>query len=177
MWVLTTEGEQFVDWNVQSIGGITPEENVHELRRESVKSCLHRGVRSKEIPRAGCRKGNVKRYALTLHEVPRSFQYNECSVTFIEMANVGLLSERAQQAPSPNPQHDLLGHPHLWPTAVKFTCNAAIRRRICRVIGVEQIEMYTPYPDLPGAKPQTKTRQIDSYPQKFPIRLSHGPDW
>jgi hypothetical protein len=66
------------------------------LWRESVKSCFHGGVRSKEIACAGCRERNVKRYALALHEVPRSFEYGECSVPLIEMANLGLLSERAQ---------------------------------------------------------------------------------
>ena len=95
LWVVTAEGEQCVDWNVQNVGRIVPEKSVHELWRESVESCLHRGVGSKEIPSAGCRKRNVKRHALALHEVPRSFEYGERSVTFIEMANLRLLSKHA----------------------------------------------------------------------------------
>ena len=151
-----------------------PEKCGHDLRRESVKSCHHRGVRSKEIPRAGRRKRNVKRYALALHEVPRSFEYGERSVTFIEMANLGLLSERAQQAPSPDPQHDLLGDPHLGSAAIEFACNASIRWRVCRVIGVEQIEMYTPYPDLPGAKPHTETGKLTARRNNSPLGCRTG---
>src|SRR5208337_4638299 len=120
LWVLTAEGEQFVDWNTQNVGGIMPEKRVHELWCESVKSRNHRGVRSKEISGAGRREGNVKRHGLTIHEVPRSLEHGEGSVAFIEMADFGLLSERAQQAPSPDPQHHLLGNPHFRSAAIEF---------------------------------------------------------
>src|SRR5208282_922959 len=136
----------------------------------------HRGVRSKEISGAGRREGNVKRHGLTIHEVPRSLEHGEGSVAFIEMADFGLLSERAQQAPSPDPQHHLLGNPHFRSAAIEFARNAPICRRVCRIIGVEKVELYAPYPDLPGAKPHTKSGQIDGKAQQLPIWLSHGPD-
>ena len=173
---LLSQRKQFIHRDVQPVRGIVPEMRGHELGREAVKAGFHGRMRGEEVPRAGCRQRNVKRHSCFFHELPRTFEDHERSVPFVEMANLGLHSERAQQAPSPDSQRDLLGNPHLGSAAIQFTGNAAIQRRVCRIIRIQKEELDSPNPDLPDAQPHAEPGQVHTDAQQLSIGLAHGPD-
>jgi hypothetical protein len=60
-------------------------------------------------------------------------------MAFIEMADFGLQAKRSQQAPSTNPENNLLFQPHLRIAAIEFTGDSPMRGSIREVIRVQQV--------------------------------------
>ena len=61
----------------------------------------------------------------------------------------GVQAQGAQQTPSADAEHALLLQPHSAFAAVEFACDAAVRRRIRGVVGIEQVELSYALPALP----------------------------
>src|ERR1035438_10639206 len=98
---------------------------------------------------------------MILHIAVRPFEHRECRMAFIEMADFGLQTKRAQQAPSTNPKNDLLLQPHLRIATIEFTGDSPMRSSVGEVICVEEIELCPSNRDLPAAEPEQCYRQVD----------------
>src|ERR1035438_1778060 len=113
---------------------------------------------------------------MILHIAVRPFEHRECRMAFIEMADFGLQTKRAQQAPSTNPKNDLLLQPHLRIATIEFTCDSSMRSTVGEVICVEQVKLYPSNRDLPAADPDQCSRQVDLQPQPLSVFLPQRPD-
>ena len=132
-----------------------------EGRSETVKAGGHRGVGGEEI--AGSRNGqcDFERLPGRLHETARAFQHRERRMPLIQVADFRLDAERGEQPPSADAQDQLLHEAQIRPAAVKLAGNPPVRRKIRRIIAVQQVKLQSADLNLPGAKPDRITRQVE----------------
>ena len=119
--------------------GIIAQMLPEQLRREAIKAGFHRRVGRKEIASPGHLERHLKRLPRRFHEIQGSLQDSEGRVAFVQMANFGIQSQRPQEPPAADAQHDLLGDAHLRPAAIQFIGDAAHDGRIFRVVQVQEI--------------------------------------
>ena len=81
----------------------------HQVRREAIETRGHRGVRGEEIPGPGHLERHLKRLPGRFHEIQGSFQDGEGGVAFIQVAHFGIQSQRAQEPPAADAQHESPG--------------------------------------------------------------------
>src|SRR3989442_5318938 len=93
-----------------------------------------------------------------------------------EMADLGLEPERSQQPPAPDPEQELLLQPQLRSASVQLAGDAADRRRVGRVVAVQEVEHHATDLDLPGAEPDLLARQQDRKAQQVTALISHRGD-
>ena len=139
---------------------------------EAIKASGHRRVRGKDVAGPGDGQCLVKRFAGFRHTVLRAFQDQKRSMPFIEMTDVRLSTERCQQPPATDAKHHFLHQAQFHSTAVQLAGDAAIRRIICRVVGVQQIELQAPDRRLPGTNPNRVSWQLELQAQPLAIGLA-----
>ena len=141
--------------------GITTEVSFDQSRSETVKAGGHRRVGGEEIARSRNGQRDFEGLPGRLHETPRAFQHGERRMPFIQVADFRLDAERGEQPPSTDPKHQLLHEAQIRPAAVKLAGNPPIRRKVRRIIAVQQVELQPADLNLPGAKPDRVTRQVE----------------
>ena len=119
--------------------GVIAEMLPHQIRREAIETRGHGGMRGEEIPSPGHLERHLKRLPRRFHEIQGAFQCGEGGVAFIQMANFGIQSQRSQEPPAADAQHDLLGDAHLHPATIEFVGDAAHKGRVFRVVKIQQI--------------------------------------
>src|ERR1035437_2395209 len=97
-------------------------------------------------------------------------------MAFIQVAYFGLQTEGSQQTPSANTKNDLLLQPHLRIAAVQLTGDSAMRCRIRKIVGVEEVELQSSNGYFPAAKPDLRPGQLNLEPQPLTIWSPQGPD-
>ena len=127
------------------------------------------GVGGKKIASAGNIQGYVKCSLMILHVTARPFEHGKCRMTLIEMADFRLQANGAEQAPAANTKNKFLPQAHLRIAAIEFTRDAALRRRISEVVGVEKVELRPPDRNFPAAQPYLRPGKYDFQPQPFSV--------
>ena len=98
---------------------------------------------------------------MVLHEAPGALEHGKGRVPLVQMADLGLEAKRAQEAPPGDPEDELLPEAKLGAAAVELAGDAARRRRIGRIVAVEQVEREASDLHLPGPEPDLPPREID----------------
>src|ERR1035438_7003220 len=163
-WVLPSDLQQIVKRDAKFILRIVVKILPDELRIKAIESSCDRGVCRKDISGPRNSQSQIKRLLVILHIAVRPFEHSKRRMAFIEMADFRLQTKRAQQAPSTNPKNNLLFQPHLRIAAIEFTGDSPMRGSICEVICVEQVKLCPANRDLPAAKPDHCSRQVDLQP-------------
>ena len=111
-----------------------------------------------------------------LHKSTRALQHREGGVTFVQVADLRLQSERAQQPPSADPEQHFLLQSQLRPAAIQLARDAAMSGKVGGVVAIQQVEFDPAHLDLPGAQPDRVSGQCNLEPQPFAIWLTQGRD-
>ena len=109
-----------------------------------------------------------------LHETAGTLQHGERRMPFIEMADFRLNAERGEQPPPADPENELLHEAQVRPAAVKLAGNASIRRKVRRVIAVQQVKLHSADLHLPGTQPYRVTRQSSFSRNHSPLGRRNG---
>ena len=174
--VLAAQGQQIVKRNAELLFGIPPKVLLDEGRIKTVKAGGHRRVGGEEITRSCNRQRHFEGLPGLFHEVAGTFQDGERRVPFIQVTDLRLDPERAEQPPSADPEEQFLLEAQIRPAPVKFAGNPPMNREVRRVIAVQQVKLHPAHLDLPGAQPDRVSRQRDLQPQPLPVRLAQGRD-
>ena len=128
------------------------------------------------LPARVARQRGAERQAVGPHRRARAFEHDERGVSLVEVACAGLDPERVEQAPSADPERDLLAQPHLGTVAVELAGDAPVGRFVDRNVRVEQIEGHAADHRLPDAEPQLPSREVDGdlEPARPTARASAG---
>src|SRR5580698_4831607 len=89
------------------------------------------------------------------------------------MADLGLQSQGSQEPPASNPEDQLLFQTQLRTTSVQFCRNAAEGRKVCGIVGIEQIQFDPAHLYLPDSDPQLTAWHSDGQAQPFPVWFAH----
>jgi hypothetical protein len=106
-----TKCEKFLERDRQVFFCILPQVTLNQAGSEAVKPRFYGSVRCKKVAGATDGERDIERLIIVFHVATGSFQHCERSVTFIKMANFGVDSECAQEAPASNTKDQLLFHP------------------------------------------------------------------
>src|ERR1019366_5747442 len=88
--------------------GITAEVLLDESRGETVETRSHRRVRGEEVPRSSRGECHFEGLPSFFHEVAGTFQHREGGMPFIQVTDLRLDPERAEQPPSADPEQQFL---------------------------------------------------------------------
>ena len=174
--VPTAERQQVLQRDAELLFGVVAEILLDECRRKTIEAGLHRRMGGKEIARSRDRQCNFKGLPGLIDEIARTLQDGKCRMSLIQMADLRMDAERAQQPPSAYSEEQLLLEAQLRPAAIQLAGDTAMRRVVGRVVAVEQVESHSADLDLPGAQPDRVSRQRDLQPQPFAVRLAHRRD-
>src|SRR5690242_7041766 len=94
----------------------------------------------------------------------------------VEMAHLRADIEGPQQAPACDAQHYFLLQAQLRPAAVEFAGDGAVRGKVSKVVGVQQVNECTPDVRLPAANPEFRKRQSHGNAQPFAALITHRLD-
>ena len=167
--VLAAKGQQIVKRDAELLFGIPPKVLLDEGGRETVETGGHRGVGREEITRSCDRQRDFEGLPGLLHEVARAFQYGKRRVPFIQVTDLRLKPERAEQSPSADPEDQFLLEAQLRPASIEFAGDPAMSGEVRRVIAVQQVELHSADLHLPGAQPDRVAGQRDLQPQPLPV--------
>ena len=165
---------KFVKCYTERLLSITAEVSFDELRCETVEARGYRGVGGEQIARSRDRQCYIEAVPGRLHETPRAFQHGERCVPFIQVANLRLDAERGKEPPAADPKDQLLHQAQVRPAAIKLAGDPAIRRKVRRVIAVEQVELQSADLGLPSAQPYRIAGQVELQPQPLTICVRNG---
>ena len=128
---------------------------------ETVKAGGHGRVGGEEITRSSDRQRDFEGLPCLFHEVAGTFQDGERRVPFIQMTDLRLEPERAEQPPSADPEEQFLLEAQLRPAPIELAGNPSMNGEVRRVIAVQQVKLHPAHLDLPGAQPDRVSRQRD----------------
>ena len=131
---------------------------------KTVETGGHRGVRGEEIARAGNRESGIERLPGRFHEVAGAFEHGEGRVPFVQVTDLGLQAERAEQPPAADPEEQLLLKAQFRSASVEFAGDPAMGGEVRRIVAIQQIQLHPAHLDLPGAQPNRVSRQRDLQP-------------
>src|SRR5438445_3699508 len=109
---------------------------------------------SKKIPGTSYRQRQIERYLVVGHIRPGSLKHCKCRMTLIQMTDLRMQIQSIQKPPSSHSQDQLLLQTQLRAAAIEFARDAAVRRDIRGIVGVQQVQFRPADLDLPGADPQ-----------------------
>ena len=156
--------------------GIPPEVLLDEGGSETVKAGGHRRVGGEEIARSCNRQRHFEGLPCLFHEVAGTFQDGERRVAFIQVTDLRLHPERAEQPPSADPEQQFLLEAQLRPAAIQLAGNPSMSGKVRRVIAVQQVKLHPAHLNLPGAQPDRVSGQRDLQPQPLAVRLAQRRD-
>ncbi len=148
----------------------------HELGREPVKSRFDGRVGGEEIARARNAEAHRERLFLFLHPGARAFQNREGGMAFVEMADLRVDAELAQQTPARDSQNLLLLQARFGTAAIEFAGDAAVLGEVHGIVRIEEVEFRAAYLSLPGANAQGITGEVELDPQPLSVGFAHGRD-
>ena len=143
---------------------IAPEKLFDECRIKTIKTGSNRCVRSKEVTCPCHGQGNFKGLPACFHETSGSFQNGKGGMSFIEMAHLRLNTQSHEQSPASNAQEQFLLETQFGTAAIQLTGDPSVRRKVGRVIAIQQVQLDATDLDLPGAEPDRVARQSDLQP-------------
>ena len=126
----------------------------------------------KRFPARVAARATSKGWPGLFHETASALENGEGRVPLVQVTDLGLQAERAEQAPSADPEQQFLLQAQLRAAAVELAGDAAMRGIIRGVVAVEQIELHATDLNLPGAQPDRISRQRDFQPQPFAVWLA-----
>ncbi len=94
----------------------------------------------------------------------------------VQMTNLRLDPERAQQPPSADPEQHLLLEAQLRAAAIELARDSSMRGEIRGVIAVQQIKLHPAHLHLPGAQPDGISGQRDLQTQPLSVGLAQRLD-
>ena len=133
-------------------------------------------MRGEEVPRSRGSQRDFEGLPGLFHESVRAFQDGERRVPFIQMADLRVDAERAEQPPSADPEEQFLLEAQLRPAAIQLAGDPPMSGGVRRVIAVQQVQLHPADLDLPGAQPDRVTRQRELQPQPLPVGLAQRRD-
>jgi hypothetical protein len=137
--------------------------------RETVKTGGHCRVRSEEIARSCDRQCDCEGLPGLFHEVARTFQDGKRRVPLIQVTDLRLDPERAEQPPSADPEEQLLLEAQLRPASIELAGDSPMNREVRGVIAVQKVELHSSDLNLPRPQPDRVTRQRDLQPQPLSV--------
>ena len=149
---------------------------LHQMTRKAVETRLDRGVGREEVARSGGGHGHVEIHPVVSHEAAGPFEDGKGRMALVEMADVGLQTQLAQDLPAAYPQDHLLLKPHLRTASVELAGEAPVGGIVDRVVGIEQIEADPAGPDLPHAEADHTAGELEGYGQPFTIVVAQRHD-
>ena len=174
--ILAAQRQQIVKRNAELLFGIPAQVLLDEGRSKTVETGGHRRMGGEEITRS--RRGQCHFEGLPglFHEVAGALQHGERRVPFIQVTDLRLEPQRAEQPPSADPEQHFLLEAQFRPAPIEFAGNPPMRREVRRVIAVQQVKLHPADLDLPGAQPDRVPRQRDLQPQPLAVRLAQRRD-
>src|SRR5438445_8389645 len=127
---------------------------------------------SKKIPGTSYRQRQIERYLVVGHIRPGSLKHCKCRMTLIQMTDIRMQIQSIQKPPSSHSQDQLLLQTQLRAAAIEFARDAAVRRDIRGIVGVQQVQFRPADLDLPGADPQFGAGKIQGESQPLTIGLA-----
>ena len=143
--------------------GIPAEVLVDEGRRKTIEAGGHRRVSREEIPRSSDGQSGFEGLPGLPHETAGALQDGEGRVPFIQMTDFRLNAERVQQAPSADPEQQLLREAQLRTAAIELAGDRSMSRIVRGVIAVEQVERRSP-----DARPATRAATPSNQARRSP---------
>ena len=122
--------------------GISAEVLLDEGRSETVKAGGHRRVGGEEIAGSGRGQCHFEGLPCLFHETPGALQHGERRVPFIQVTDLRLEPERAEQPPSADPEQHFLLEAQFRPAPIELAGNPPMSREVRRVIAVQQVKLH-----------------------------------
>ena len=107
-----------------------------EFRREAIEASGYRRVRRKDVAGAGGVQGTREVAAMVAHVTMDTRQDGEGGMPFVQVTDIYLYTEMAQQQPTACTQADLLLQARFRAAAVEFGGNAPVGRSIEGIVTV-----------------------------------------
>ena len=136
-----------------------------QLRGKGIESCRHRGVRREHGARARRPERGREGQSQGLHRAARALEDRQRGVSLVEMTGPHLKTERVEQPPPADPEHDLLAQPGFGGGVVELAGDAPVDRIVHGHIAVEQVERRPAHCRTPRPQPEGASRQVDGDPQ------------
>ena len=174
--ILAAQGQQIVECQAELFLGIPTEVLLDESRSETIKARSHRRMGCEKISRARSGQRHFKRLRVLLHETAGALQHGKSRMTFIQVTDFRFDAQCGEQPPAANPEEQFLLEAQFRPAPIKLARDPAMRRKVRRVIAVQQVKFDSTDLDLPGAQPDRVTRQRDLQPQPLSVRLTQRRD-
>src|SRR5664279_260409 len=140
-----------MELNAELLRGVSTEVLLDEGRSETIKTGGHCRVGGEEVSCSGDRQRDFEGLPCPFHEVAGTFQDGERRVPFIQVTDLRLDTERAEQSPSADPEEHFLLETQLRPAPVEFAGNPPMNWEVRRVIAVQKVQLHPADLDLPGA--------------------------
>ena len=165
---------RFTKVQTQAVLGVPSQVQIDQPGGKAVEPGGDRSVGREDIADPCDRQRNVEGLSLHLHETPRPFEHGERRVALVEMADLRLEAKRTQQAPAADAQDELLPGGEAPGHRRTAADDAARRRRVSRIVAVEQIEREPADLHLPRAEPDLRAGQLDGDADPLAALV---PDW
>src|SRR5271157_3258266 len=116
--------------NAEFLRGISTEVLLDEGGSKEVKTGGHRRMRGEEIAGSSRGQGHFEGLAHLLHEATGAFQDGEGCVPFIQMTDLRLHPERAEQPPSADSKEHFLLEAQLRSAPIQLAGDPPIHREV-----------------------------------------------
>src|SRR5664279_4494510 len=147
-----------MELNAELLRGVSTEVLLDEGRSETIKTGGHCRVGGEEVSCSGDRQRDFEGLPCLFHEVAGTFQDGERRVPFIQVTDLRLNPECAEQPPSADPKQQFLLEAQLRPPAIQLAGNASMSGEVRRIIAIQQVKLHPADLELPGAQPHRVTR-------------------
>ena len=142
-----------VQRHAKLVSGVRTKALVDERWSESIEPGSHRRVRREQIARSRHGQCHVEGLPGFHHEVASPLQHGERRMPLVQMTDIRPAVERGEKPPPSDAQHHLLHQADVRSAAVQLAGDPSIRRRVDRVVAVEQVELHSSHLRLPCAQP------------------------
>ncbi len=132
--ILPAQCQQLAESDLEDVLRVALQVALEQRWIEAIKTGRHRRMGGEQITRARGRERHVEGLVVLDHECARALEYGKGRVTLIQMADLWLKTHSPEQSPSAQPEHQLLRQPQFLPAAVKFAGDAAMDRRVSRIV-------------------------------------------
>ncbi len=149
---------------------------LHQVRREGVERDRDRRVRREHVAGASRPQGGEEVAVAACGEAARPLDRGKRRMSFVQVAHLDVEFERFEGPPAADAEHDLLHQPCLAVARVELRRDAAVERRVERVVAVEEIELHAADGHAPDAHAQVASRQLDRDAQRRALGVVHELD-
>ena len=173
--VLAPEAEHALDAHAEPLTGVVAEIARDEARLVAVEAGRDGCVGREEVAGTRHAERGLEVDTGLLHEEARPLEHGERGMPFVQVTDLGIDPEAAQQAPAADAEHDLLLESQPAVAAVELARDAAVGGGIHRIVAVEQQQAHAAHAHLPGAEPETAPAraEIDPHPLTALVAKRH----